>query len=203
MVEYFKTIFWRGVKVVLPLLITFAIVIWMFTIIEAFFGTIIKDIFGAQYYYRGTGLLLGVGLIFAAGAVINLWIVQGLYGLGERILQKIPVIKTIYNSMADLMGFFDPAKRSETGKPVLIETALGQVIGFVTIENTELLPADLQNNEKMAVYIPLSYQIGGLTVYISRDKVSELNMPVDKAMSFVLTAGMTGKKVIENESTPG
>ncbi len=189
-----KTIFWRGVKVTLPLLLTVAVVIWAFSIIESFFGMIIKDLFGEKYYFRGLGCILGLLMIFFAGIVVNLWMVQGIYNLGERIVKKIPVIKTIYNSMTDLMGFFDPSNRGQTGTPVLIETALGRIIGFVTIQSSDKLPPDLQKDELIAVYIPLSYQIGGLTVFLPKDKVTPLNMPVDKAMSFVLTAGMTAQK---------
>lgn len=192
-----KTIFWRGIKATLPLLITFAAVIWIFSIIEAFFGAIFKEVFGPNYYFKGLGSILGIIFIFCFGILVNLWVVKGVYNYGESLVKRIPIIKTIYNSLEDLMGFFDPAKKGENGIPVLIETSLGQVIGFVTIDDAELLPADINKEDVIAVYIPLSYQIGGMTVFIPKSQVKIMNMPVDKAMSFVLTAGMTSQKQVQ------
>ncbi|MFA6916239.1 MAG: DUF502 domain-containing protein [Parachlamydiales bacterium] len=191
-----KNTFWRGVKATLPLLITFAVVIWIFSVIEAFFGGIFKEMFGPSYYFKGLGSLLGLVFIFCFGILVNLWIIQGIYNYGESLVKRIPVIKNIYNSLEDLMGFFDPTRKGQSGVPVLIETSLGQVIGFVTIDNSEQLPDGLSQPDLIAVYIPLSYQIGGMTVFIHKSQVKEMNMPVDKAMSFVLTAGMTGQKQV-------
>lgn len=189
-----KNIFWQGVKATIPLLLTFALLIWVFSIIESFFGEIVKTFVGPNYYFRGLGCLLGIVFIFCIGILINLWMVQSVYNYGERLLKRIPVIKTIYNSIEDLMGFFDPTRKGKTGTPVLIDTALGKVIAFVTIEDTEKLPEGLNTDAFIAAYIPLSYQIGGVTVFLPRSQITPLNMPVDKAMSFVLTAGMTGQK---------
>jgi uncharacterized membrane protein len=77
---------------------------------------------------------------------------------------------------------------------------LGKIIAFVTVNTNLDLPADLRGDDNIAVYIPLSYQIGGVMVFVPRSKVTPFDFPVDKAMSYVITAGMTGqnKKDIEN-----
>ncbi len=48
--------------------------------------------------------------------------------------------------------------------------------------------------DKVAVYLPLSYQLGGYTVYLSKDRVKVIDMSVEDAMRRVLTAGLSTKK---------
>jgi uncharacterized membrane protein len=45
----------------------------------------------------------------------------------------------------------------------------------------------------IAVYLPMSYQIGGYTLYVSRSKVHETDLTVEQAMRIVLTGGVRGR----------
>lgn len=190
-----QKIFWQGLTTLIPLLLTIALVIWAFSMIENFFGEIVKMFIPINWYFRGLGLILGIIVIFIVGIIMNVYLAQRLYVFGETLMAKIPVVKTLYSSLKDLLGFFNPQHKKTGGFPVLIETNLGKVIGFITVDNPEHLPGQLMNDQELvAVYIPLSYQIGGLTIFVPRTNVTALTIPVDKAMSFVLTAGMTGKQ---------
>ena len=65
------------------------------------------------------------------------------------------------------------------------------LIGFVTnIEGGKTL---FKDEEKIGVYIPLSYQIGGYTLYIDRSKVTPLDIDVESAMRIALTGGSQSK----------
>jgi len=67
-----------------------------------------------------------------------------------------------------------------------------QVIGFVTQNDPERLPKDFRGDDCVLVYLPLSYMIGGYAVLVPRSAVRPLDMSMDEAMRFTLTAGMTG-----------
>ena len=67
-----------------------------------------------------------------------------------------------------------------------------QVIGFVTQPSSERMPESFRDDESVLVYLPLSYMIGGYAVLIPRSAIRPLDMTIEEAMRFTLTAGMTG-----------
>ena len=67
--------------------------------------------------------------------------------------------------------------------------------GFFTREVVKEIPADSTQDKLVAVYLPLSYQIGGYTlIYEHRSHVQTIDMPVKDAMQMALTAGLSSGK---------
>jgi len=188
-----KKIFWNGLKIFVPIVVTVAIVVWAFSTLETFFGHLLQLVIPSGYYFKGLGILVGVAVIFLIGLLLNAWIVQKLYEMAEKVVQRIPLIKTVYNAIQDLMSYFDKSDKSAEQQAVLIDISIGRVMGFVTCDTLASLPL-LASDQEVLVYIPLSYQIGGLSVMIAKNAITPLNWPANQAMSFILTAGMTGKK---------
>jgi uncharacterized membrane protein len=67
-----------------------------------------------------------------------------------------------------------------------------QVIGFVTQAIPENLPEGFREEDSILVYLPLSYMIGGYAVLVPRNTVRPVDMSMEEAMRFTLTAGVTG-----------
>lgn len=184
-----KDTFWNGLKIFVPVVLTVAIFVWMFSAIETFFGHLLKLII-PEYYFKGLGILVGITVIFLIGLLLNAWVVRKLYAMAERVVQKIPLIKTVYNAIQDLMNYFDKGDKGKAQQAVLVDISIGKVMGFVTCDTLASLPL-LASDQEVLVYIPLSYQIGGLSVMIAKNAITPLNWPANQAMSFILTAGMT------------
>lgn len=182
--------FLRGLAAVLPLTITLAIIFWFFDIIEKTLGSVLKSLIGPSLYFPGLGVLVALVLVFLVGILINAWIVQKMQDWTDRILKKIPFIKTIYGSVCDLMGFFNNPGKKMGASVVMVEFGGMRSMGLVTRENFSELPDGIGKDEELLVYIPLSYQIGGLTVVVPRSAVKPLEMTVEQAMRFTLTAGI-------------
>lgn len=189
-----KKTFWNGLKIFVPVAVTVTVVVWVFSTIETFFGHLLQLVIPPEFYFKGLGILVGLTVIFLLGLLLNAWIVRKLYDMTEKIVQKIPLIKTVYNSIQDLMSYFDKSTKSEAQQAVLVDISIGKVMGFITCDALANLPL-LASDQEVLVYIPLSYQIGGLSVMIAKNAITPLNWPANQAMSFILTAGMTGKKV--------
>lgn len=187
----FKRTFWNGVKAFVPIALTLGIVLWLLNILETFFGQFIQYFIPHKYYFKGLGILLGIVFIYMIGILVNAWVVKWAYDMTDRLVQKIPGIKTIYNAIQDLVNFFDKSKKSGEQQAVLIDLPIGKVVGFITRDSMNDLPLGAYAENKVLVYIPLSYQIGGLAVVVSRDSLIPLKWPADQVMSFILTAGMT------------
>jgi len=190
-------IFLQGLAVMLPIALTGSILYWLAATAEDFLGGMVKVLFPGWRYWTGLGVALGLLLVFGVGLLMNAWITRRLIANAEALLDRIPVVKSIYGGIRDLARFFSPKSREEGFQKVVSVALTGDIrlIGFVTREDFAALPEGLgEKQDLIAVYLPMSYQIGGYTAYLPRAAVQPLEMTVEDAMRFTLTAGMSGPR---------
>lgn len=186
-----KHIFWNGLVAIIPLTITIALIVWLLTTIDGIFAFLIVKLFPG-YYIEGMGILLGLIFTFIAGFILQGWAAKRFQEIGEEFIQKIPFVKTLYNGVRDLLTFFR-GKEKPQQRVVLVNLPYGRAVGFITKETFEGLPSNMAKHDEVIVYIPLSYQIGGLTLIVSKHNLEPLDMSIEDAMRFVVLAGMTSK----------
>ena len=189
--------FLQGLIVFLPIAITVAILYWLAAITEDLLGTLVKLFIPDERYVKGLGMLIGIVLIFASGLMMKMWVTRRLLARADALMDRIPVVKSIYGSIRDLAAFFSKnGTRGRFQHVVTVSIADNmRLVGFVTRENaTELLGASGAQEEIVAVYLPMSYQIGGYTIFVPRSAIERMEMSVEDAMRFVLTAGMSSNK---------
>jgi uncharacterized membrane protein len=192
MIKTIKTLFWNGLKVFIPIVLTLAIIFWVFEGLETFMASFLRPIIPEKYYFHGLGLLVGVMFIFILGILVKSWMIRHFYRSADKLIKRIPVIKTVYTAIQDLLNFFD--KSQEAQQAVMVQMPFGKVIGFITQGSLKNLSVPLGDHNEVLVYIPLSYIIGGITMIISKENLTPLDWPANKAMSFILTAGMGERK---------
>lgn len=187
-------IFFTGLAAVLPVLLTFYILVWLGAKAESVFGGTLNLLLPQHWYKPGMGLVAGVVFIFLVGLTLRAWVVRRFFSLGERLLNRIPLVKAIYGSIRDLMNFFG-GKDQGFSQVVLVRLGDTQMklLGFVTREDFNDLPAGLAGEGEVAVYMPMSYQIGGYTVLLPRSAIEPVNMSMQEAMKFAVTGGMKAK----------
>jgi uncharacterized membrane protein len=83
-------------------------------------------------------------------------------------------------------------KRRDLRRVVLARFGEAQVVGFVTQDDASELGIVEPKEDLVAVYFPMSYQIGGYTALLPRSRIEPLDMPVEAAMRLVLTGGISG-----------
>jgi len=186
--------FLQGLVVIVPVTLTGAILYWLAVTAESFLGGLVQVFFPDWHYWHGLGVLLGVALIFAAGLLMNAWVTRRVLVWAESVMERIPVVKSIYSSVRDLVSFVSGKDRGGFSQVVAVTVAeRTQLIGFVTREDFDSLPPQLGDpQETIAVYLPMSYQIGGYTVYLPRSSVTPMEISTEDAMRLTLTAGMSG-----------
>lgn len=194
----FGKILLQGLVAMLPALLTLYILYWLVWSAETFLGAVLQVLLPPGWYLPGMGLLVGVAAIFFIGLALNAFLIQKLMGLAEAAVNRIPLVKTLYGSVKDFIGFFAARKDREFNQVVTVELNFGgtpmRMIGFVTRTDFEGLPEGIGGAEEMAVYLPLSYQIGGYMVIVPRQAVKPVDITPHRAMGFVLTAGMFTEK---------
>jgi len=181
-----------GLATILPLVITVYLLYWLTTSAETLLGSFIKLILPEGWYLPGMGIAAGVILIFLIGLLMQAWMVRTLVSWGERIVFRIPLIKTVYGSVRDLISFV--VRGQDAALRQVVAITLGEphitLIGFVTREDLTSFSEEIGGQDMIAVYLPMSYQLGGYTVIVPRSAVQPLDISLEEATRFVLTGGV-------------
>ncbi|MDG0816048.1 DUF502 domain-containing protein [Bdellovibrio svalbardensis] len=194
--KHLQKIFLQGLVTFLPVALTIYIVYAGISIVDSLLGDALRQVM--PVYIPGLGFLLTILIIFLLGFLLNNLIAAGVFHRLEQQLMKVPFIKAIYSPLRDLMNLF-----SKGGGPGGLQTVvlvdMGETgvraLGLVTRENFKDLPAIDQNaGDRLAVYIPMSYGLGGFTLMVPRSKITPLDMPIEKAMSLAITGWVKAEK---------
>lgn len=188
--------FLTGLFVLLPIMVTLAIVMWLIGIAETVLGAFIKVLLPGDAYLPGMGLVVSLVLIFIVGLLMQAIFFREVIKWVEDQLERIPLIKTVYSAVKDLTGFFSRAGGGARrfGQVVLVQipNVPIRMLGFVTLEDLDVLGLGPDSGDEcVAVYMPMSYQIGGYTALLPRTYLTPLDMGMEEAMRFLITAGLS------------
>jgi len=196
-----RNLFFQGIALLAPLIITIALLVWLGRSVELFMGGLLRGLMPDDWYLPGMGLVAGIGVTLAAGLLANLFLVRWLLTLAERILDRIPLVKILFQGLKDVARFFGQEGERTLGRPVAVDIQGIQLVGFVMQERTRLplvitpdAPSDSDSDtpaeaERIAVYLPMSYQVGGYTAYLRPEQVRDLDVGTDQALRAVITGG--------------
>lgn len=191
-------IFLGGLAITLPLTLTVALLYWLAMLAEESLGGLIRFLFPDLQYWSGMGLVVALAIVLLAGLLMSMWFTRRAMHLLDRLLDRIPLVKSIYGSLRDIASFLSKKdSKSKFRKVVAVRVAEEmRLIGFVTVEDFAGLAADGKGKDQapVGVYLPMSYQIGGFMVFVPGKLLEPLEMPVEDAMRFILTAGVSGGK---------
>jgi uncharacterized membrane protein len=191
-------IMFQGLVAILPAVLTLYILFWLVRSAEIVLGGMLEVLLPVGWYLPGMGLLTGLVVVFLFGLALNAFLVRRLLDLSDELMNHIPLVKTLYGSLKDFVGFFTAKRETQFNQVVAVELNFGgtpmRMIGFVTRSDFSGLPAGIGNEGEIAVYLPLSYQIGGYTVIVPRTSVQTVNISTHRAMGFVVTGGMITDK---------
>lgn len=202
MIATFSRVFFQGLITILPLALTLYVLWWFGSIAETVMRKLVLLVLSENYYVPGMGMAAGVVLIFLAGLMVNSWGLRQLIGWGEELLNRMPLIKLIYGPMRDLMQLFSSSPK-KMGQVVMVRMGQSEIrlLGFVTRQDFDDLPKGFGDENQVAVYLPMSYQMGGFTVMMPKDSIEPIEFSMEEAMKFALTAGLknsNGNRVLPN-----
>lgn len=185
-----KVIFISGLISFLPIALTIYIVYAGISIVENLLGQFLRKILPPEAYYPGYGFLATIILIFVLGLLLNNLVTAALIQKIQEKLTEIPMIKVVYSPLRDLVNLFSKGKKNQALKKVVLVQINEQMsaIGLVTREDFSDLNLNLNISEdRVAVYIPMSYGLGGYTLLTQKKMITPLDIPVEKAMSLAIT----------------
>lgn len=176
--------FIRGLLVIVPIAITILVVVEIFQFTEGVLGKHIPIDF------PGIGLLTVVGLILLVGWLSSYWALRRFLQMGEWIVGKIPFIKFIYNSVKHLStAVFESQNLLKQAVLIPYPHPGMKAVGFIMADLSEPLIEKL-NEESVCVFIPWSLNMtSGSTVIVPKKDVTYLDVSIESALQYTLTAG--------------
>jgi uncharacterized membrane protein len=188
--------FFTGIVVGAPIGITIWLVWSFISFVDNRIKPLIPPEWNPETYLKfalpGLGIVIAVVAIIAVGALTANLVGKSLLGFGERVLARVPLVRSIYSAVKQVFETFASSEASSFKEAVLIEYPGPGLwaIGFITsrapgAEITATVP------DAIAVMVPTSPNPAmGHLVYVSPDRVKRLDMSVDKAAKLVISFGI-------------
>lgn len=195
--------FFRGLITFLPVALTVYLLYLFIAGAESMAVWLIRPLFGA-FYLPGLGLLFGVGLILVLGFLVSQPLAARLLSWVELPFTRLPVVKSIYSSLKNFADYFSPHDNKPQQQVVLLRMPDHDlaIVGLVTRQSMAGLPSPLADQERVAVYLPMGYMIGGYTVFVPRGWTETLDMTVEEAMRSSLIAWMPSSRAATDVAAP-
>ncbi len=171
--------FLRGLILTVPLAVTVAVCWVVLRTIDGWLGLSIP----------GAGLLITLVAITLVGFLGSNFLWNTLVERLERMLDRLPFVRILYNATKDLLDAFVGEKR-RFDRPVLVAlSADGAVRTFGFITQQSLAQLGLEHD--VAVYFPQSYNFAGQLVVVPAARVTRIEAPSSDVLAFIVSGGVT------------
>ena len=179
--------FVTGFFVTVPLFISVAAFIWIFNVVDGLTTPLYDRLLGRRI--PGLGTVTTAVVIVLVGALARNVIGRRVLSRGEAWLLKVPVFRTIYAPVKQLIAAFSPDNESGFKRVVMVEDARrGYVLGFLTREFT--IDRGQGPESLLAVYVPTNHLYLGDIVVCEPGRVSYPDVSVGDGIKIFLTGGM-------------
>jgi uncharacterized membrane protein len=187
MMSWLRRSFITGFFVTVPLFISVAAIVWIFQLVDSVSEPLSDRVLGRSV--PGLGVLLTAGIILFVGVVATNVIGKRVLQRTEYYLLQVPVFKTIYAPVKQLIVAFSPDNDAGFKKVVIIEDPQrGMILGFLTKEFT--VDRGEGPEPVVAVYIPTNHLYLGDVVVYPRHRALFPNVSVEEGIRIFLTGGM-------------
>jgi len=192
-----KRIFLTGLAVVIPAGLTIYILFFIINVMDKLLQIIpvtYQPDTLLNFHIPGLGVIFTVFLIFICGLVTTSYFGNRLIGIGERIVGKIPFVRSIYQAIKRIADSFFMDRAQSFKKVVVVEYPRPGIysVGFITgTPNGEIQKQLRQSQPCVGIYIPCALTpTTGVFVMVPRDEVIEIDMTVEEAFTLIISAGI-------------
>jgi uncharacterized membrane protein len=201
MFRYLSRRMLTGLITVVPIMLSLYCLYWFVVTTESLLGDTIKWILPEHFYWPGMGFIAAMILVLVIGILMQLYVVKILFSHLEKVFFQLPLLKTLYGSFRDFFQYFSPNRQSKFEQVVAFELENGiEMLGLITLETLDDLPVKKpDDDERVLVYLPMSYNLGGYPIMIAKSRLRKIDMSMEQAMRFILTAGVAGSNAEESK----
>ena len=184
--QWLRRSFVAGFFVTVPLFISVAAVIWIFNIVDGLTTPLYDRLLGRRI--PGLGTVSTAAAIVVVGAVARNVFGRRILSRGEAWLLKVPVFRTIYAPVKQLIAAFSPDNEYGFKRVVMVDDSRrGLVMGFLTKEFT--VDRGQGPEALIAVYVPTNHLYLGDIVMFPKDRAFFPDISVEEGIRIFLTGG--------------
>ena len=195
LINWIRRSFIAGFFVTVPLVISVAALVWIFRLIDGFVGPFYDAWLqrlgadGTPIHIPGLGILTTALVVLLVGALATNVLGKRVLQRAEGYLLKVPVFRTIYAPVKQLVVAFSPDNEYGFKRVVLVEDkSRGFLLGFLTREFT--VDRGAGTEPLIAVYVPTNHLYLGDVIICPRDQASFPDISVEQAIRIFLTGGV-------------
>jgi uncharacterized membrane protein len=193
-IQWLRTRFLAGFFVLVPLAISVYALIWIFGIIDGLLAPVFLRLTGKEL--PGLGLLFTLLLVLAVGSLATNVIGRRFLARAESWLLMIPVFRTIYAPVRQLVAAFSPDNEYGFKRVAMVSVeGRGWVMGFLTKEFT--VDRGSGPEPLMAVYVPTNHLYLGDIGLFAPDRVFFPDLTVEDGIRIFLTGGMSLPRTLQ------
>ena len=185
--QWLRRSFITGFFVTVPLIVSVAALVWAFRVVDDFATPVATRVLGREV--PGLGVLIMATLVLGVGAGATNVFGKRVLQQAENWLLRVPVFKTVYAPVRQLVAAFSPDNEAGFKRVVLVEDpGRGMILGFLTREFT--LDRGMGGEAYVAVYVPTNHLYLGDIVAFPRNRVHYPDLTVEDGVRIFLTGGM-------------
>ena len=174
-----------GVVLLVPLVVTVKVLQILFRFTDGLLGPMLSRIF--EKPLPGLGLLLFLVAIYLVGLTCRTFVGRLVLKWIEGLIGRIPLARTIYSGVKQLLGPFGDGSGKTFGKAVMVEYPAPGIYtyGFLVKEHL----CDAEGDELVNVFIPSNHLHLGAVIVVDRRAIIELNMTFEDMIKLMASCG--------------
>ncbi|HTK92969.1 MAG TPA: DUF502 domain-containing protein [Verrucomicrobiae bacterium] len=185
--NWLKVRFIAGFFVTVPAIATAWLLYVFWDAIDGFFSPGYERIFGRRI--PGLGFLTAVILILVMGTIATNVVGRRILARVERLLTRVPIVRSIYPTIKELFASFSPEKRGSFKEVVLAEYPRKGAYAFGFLTSEFLLEGPEGKRQMVTVFVPTNNLYLGDVIVVPRDEAISTGLSVEEGIRIVLSAG--------------
>lgn len=186
----------KGLAILLPIIVTIMLIHWLLVTIEASLSPIWKMLLGEDYYLPGLAFISFLLLAILIGFTSRWNILDVVWRLPGRIMNKMPLLRNLYGTINDLFDMMQ-GKDFADESVVLVTMPSSEIklIGIVTKRrdqgsNNKDKLTGVMPDEHVSVFLPMAYNVGGYMIIVPKDCVEPIDIKPADAIQIAISAGL-------------
>lgn len=198
--DVIKRYFLSGVLVVVPVILTFMVLRFLFEVVDGILQPILHPLLG--YYRTGLGALTTIAVILLAGVLTRNIIGAKLYRLGDRLLERMPLIRPIYSASKQLLEALTKSDAKSFKEVALIEYPRKGLYALCFVSQYLSIQVGDESKKYATCFVASTpTPISGMVVIVPVDELRSIDMTVEQGIKFFVSGGVASPELIRDGRT--
>lgn len=194
-----KRHFISGVLVVVPIILTYIVLKFLFESIDGILQPVIYRVFG--YSVFGLGIFTTLLIIILAGIFTRNIIGARLYRIGDRVLERVPIIRPVYSAAKQLLEAISLPSMKAFKEVVLVEYPRRGTYALSFISNRFEIDVGGQLKKYVSVFVPSTpTPVSGMVIMVPADEVIPVDMTIEEGVKFLVSGGVVSPELIKRKN---